>query len=96
VTSSAGEKRRKLVRQPAYAHAIENIRKSSPRAAEAVAAFERLVTQIPEQGMAVPGGRPSHRSFPFHTDQGSYLVIYSFNAREVNCLAIRPVRSGVF
>lgn len=96
MTSSAGEKPRKLVRQPAYAREIEKIRAGSPRAAEAVAAFERLVTRIPEQGMAVPGGRPSHRSFPFHTDQGSYLVIYSFNARQVECLAIRPVRSGAF
>jgi hypothetical protein len=96
VTSSGSEKQRKLIRQPAYAQDIERIRHGSERAAEAVAAFERVITKIPEQGMAVPGGRPGIRSFPFHTDHGSYLVLYTFDARKVVCLAVRPVRSGIF
>jgi len=95
VTSSGGSRQRRLVRNPAFARDIDKIRQSSERAAEAVAAFERIVVQIPEQGMAVPGS-PGFRSFPFHTDQGSYLAIYTFNAQEVVCLAVRPVRSGAF
>lgn len=95
MTSSDGGRQRRLVRQPAFARDIEKIRQTSERAAEAVAACERLITQIPEQGMAVPG-RPGYRSFPFHTDSGSYLVIYTFDNREVVCIAVRPVRSGVF
>lgn len=95
MTSSDGSRRRRLVRQPAFARDIQKIQQGSERAAEAVAAFERVVAQIPEQGMAVPG-RPGVRSFPFHTDEGSYLVLYTFNDREVVCIALRPVRSGVF
>lgn len=95
MTSSDGNRRRRLVRNPAFAHDIDKIRQGSERAAEAVAAFEQIVVQIPEQGMAVPGS-PGARSFPFHTDRGSYLVIYTFNTREVVCLAVRPVRSGAF
>jgi hypothetical protein len=95
VTSSDDSRRRRLVRNPAFARDIDKIRQGSERAAEAVAAFEGIVVRIPEQGMAVPGS-PGARSFPFHTDQGSYLVIYTFNAREVVCLAVRPVRSRAF
>lgn len=95
MTSSGSDRQRKLIRQPAYARDIEGIRQRSARAAEAVAAFERVITKIPEQGMAVPG-RPGTRSFPFHTDHGSYLVLYTFDARKVVCHAVRPVRSGLF
>ena len=95
MTSSGGGRQRRLVRQPAFARDIEKIRQGSARAAEAVAACERLIAQIPEQGMAVPG-RSGWRSFPFHTDLGSYLVVYTFNNREVVCVAVRPVRSGAF
>jgi hypothetical protein len=96
VTSSSSDKPRKLVRQPAYARDIEKIRQGSPRAAEAIVAFERVITRIPEQGMAAPGGRPGIRSFPFHTDRGSYLVLYSYDDSQIVCLAVRPVPSGVF
>ena len=94
VTSSDGRQRR-LIRQPAFTRDIEKIRQSSERAREAIAGMERVVTRIPEQGMAVPGRR-GFRSFPFHTDSASYLVIYSFNDREVVLIAVRQVRSGVF
>ena len=95
MTSSDGSRRRRLIRNPAFARDIDKIRQGSERAAEAVAAFERIVVQIPEQGMAVPGS-PGARSFPFHTDQGSYLVVYTYNDREVVCLAVRPVRARAF
>jgi hypothetical protein len=96
VTSSPSDKPRKLLRQPAYTRDIEKIRQSSPRAAEAIAAFEGVITRIPEQGMAAPGGRPGVRALPFHTDRGSYLVLYSYNDHQVVCLAVRPVPSSVF
>lgn len=96
MTSSGDDRPRKLIRQPAYAQDIEKIRRGSERAAEAVAAFERLITKIAEQGMAAPGGRSGVRAFPFHTDHGSYLVLYTFDARKVVCHAVRPVRSGIF
>lgn len=95
MTSSDGSRQRRLIRQPAFARDIKKIQQSSEKAAEAIAACERLITQIPEQGMAVPG-RPGWRSFPFHTDIGSYLVVYTFNDREVVCIVVRPVRSGAF
>jgi hypothetical protein len=94
VTSSAGRPRR-LIRQPAFARDIEKIRQSSERAREAIAGLERVVTRIPEQGMAVPG-KPGFRSFPFHTESVSYLVIYTFDDHEVVLIAVRQVRSGVF
>jgi ParE toxin of type II toxin-antitoxin system, parDE len=94
--TSSDDRQRKLIRKPAYAQDIERIRQGSERAAEAVAAFERLITKIAEQGMAAPGGRPGVRSFPFHTDHSSYLVLYTFDAHKVVCLAVRPVRSSIF
>lgn len=95
MTSSGGGRQRRLIRQPAFARDIEKIRQSSARAAEAIAACERLIARIPEQGMAVPG-RPGYRSFPFHTDAGSYLVVYSYNDQEIVCVTVRSVRSGTF
>ena len=87
--------RRKLVKAPKYRNEIEKIRQSSKNAAEIIAAFELVVARIPEQGMAVPG-KPGFYSRPFHTDQGSYLVIYTFNDDQVVCSAVRPVPSGRF
>jgi ParE toxin of type II toxin-antitoxin system, parDE len=93
--TSSDSRRRRLVRQPAFTRDIEKIQRSSERAHEAVAGMERVVARIPEQGMAVPG-RPGFRSFPFHTDSAAYLVIYTFNDREVVLIAVRQVRSGLF
>jgi hypothetical protein len=45
--------------------------------------------------MAVPG-RPSFYSRPFHTDRGSYLVIYTFDDAKVTCLSVHSVPSGPF
>jgi hypothetical protein len=60
-----------------------------------VAGFERAVARIPEMGMGVPG-RPGFYSRPFHTDSGSFLVIYSFDDRQVVCIAIRSVPSAAY
>ena len=86
---------RRLVKGPRYRSDIERIRQSSERAAEAVAAFELVVVRIPELGMAVPG-KQGYYSRPFHTDKGSYLVIYAFDDDQVICSAVRPVPSGRF
>lgn len=86
---------RRLVKDPKFQREIERIRQSSEQAAEAVAAFEQVVVRIPEYGMAVPGKRGFY-SRPFHTDQGSYLVIYTFDKAQVVCLTIRSVPSDKF
>jgi hypothetical protein len=87
--------RRRLVKGTKYRSDIERIRQSSERAAEIIAAFELVVVRIPEHGMAVPG-KPGFYSRPFHTDEGSYLVIYTFDDDQVTCSAIRSVPSGRF
>lgn len=68
---------------------------ADPRAAEAWADFEQVLVRIADQGMAVPG-RPGFRSWPFHTDSGSYLVIYSLSKEKVVCLTLRSVPSRPF
>lgn len=86
---------RKLVWGPQAAPDIEKLRRSSERATEAIAGFERVVTRIPEMGMAVPG-RPGFYSRPFHTDRGSFLVIYTFDDNQVVCVKIRSVPSAAY
>lgn len=46
-------------------------------------------------GMAVPG-QPTARSRPFHTPDGSFLVLYTYDREKVVCLTIRRVPSGSF
>jgi hypothetical protein len=87
--------RRRVLWKSQSAAQIEEIRRSSERAADAIAGFEEVVARIPELGMAV-AGRKGFYSRPFHTDKGSYLVVYTFNAREVDCIAIRPVPSTAY
>ena len=91
---SNGE-RRKLVWSPRSSPEIDQIRRSSERAAEAISGFERVVVRIPEMGMAVPH-KPGFFSRPFHTDRGSFLVIYTFDDNQVFCITVRPVPSSAF
>jgi hypothetical protein len=86
---------RKLFWAPRTAQEIERIRRSSERAAEAIAGFERVVTRMPEMGMAVPG-KSGFRSRPFHTGKGSFLVVYTFDDHQVVCVAVRPVPSSAY
>lgn len=86
---------RRVVWGPRSAQDIEKIRRSSERAKDAITGFERVVARIPEMGMAVPG-RPEFFSRPFHTGDGSFLVIYTFDDRQVVCLAVRPVPSTAY
>jgi nicotinamide riboside kinase len=44
--------------------------------------FTYAVARLPETGMAVPG-RPGFFSRPLHTEEGSFLVIYSFDDKKV-------------
>jgi hypothetical protein len=87
--------RRRLVWGPRTAQEIERLRRASERASEAITGFERVVTRIPEMGMAVPG-QPGFYSRPFHTDRGSFLVIYSFDDHQVVCITLRSVPSTAY
>jgi hypothetical protein len=87
--------RRKLVWSPRSSLEIEQIRRSSERAADAVSGFERVVVRIPEMGMAVPH-KPGYFSRPFHTGRGSFLVIYTFDDDKVLCITVRPVPSSAY
>jgi hypothetical protein len=53
------------------------------------------VVRIPELGMSVPR-KPGFFSRPFHTDHGSFLVIYTFNDEEVFCIAAQPVPASAY
>jgi hypothetical protein len=90
----SGRKRR-VVRKPACEEVFRKILTTDRRAAEAIAGFEMAVSRIPEHGMAVRGA-PDVYSRPFHTDRGSYLVLYSFDDSTVTCIAVREVPSSTF
>jgi hypothetical protein len=51
--------------------------------------------RIPEMGMAVPH-KPGFYSRPFHTDHGSFLVIYRFDDHQVFCITVRQVPSSAY
>jgi len=74
---------------------LDPILATLPRAAEAWNGFAHAVARIPEMGMAVPG-KPGFYSRPFHTDGGSFLVLYTFDTEKVVCLALRAVPSSAY
>ncbi len=41
-------------------------------------------------------GQPDFFSRPFHTDRGSFLVIYRFDDEAVVLLAIRPIPASSY
>lgn len=87
---------RRIVRTPRFERELKAVRGSAgARFDEALAGFEHVLARIPEMGMAVPG-QPSGRSRPFHSPDGSFLVIYTYDREKVVCVSIRPVPSGRF
>jgi hypothetical protein len=90
------EKRsRRVVQQPRFQAELKPILSSILRAEEAWKGFSHAVARIPEMGMAVPG-RSGFYSRPFHTEQGSFLVIYTFDDEKVVCLGLRAVPSNAY
>ena len=91
-----GKPTRRVVRTPSFERSLSEIRGSAgDRLDEALAGFEHVVSRTPESGMTV-SGRPGFRSRPFHTPEGSFLVIYTYDREKVVCLSIRRVPSGTF
>lgn len=87
---------RRIVRAPSFERALSEARGSTgSQFDEALAGFEHVVARTPESGMAV-SGRPGFRSRPFHTYEGSYLVVYTYDREKVALLSIRRVPSGRF
>lgn len=87
---------RRIVRTPRFERELKAVRGSAgARVDEALTGFEHILARIPEMGMAVPG-QPTARSRPFHTPEGSFLVIYTYNREQVVLLTIRRVPSGSF
>lgn len=84
---------RRIVRTPRFERELKAVQ--SARIDEALVGFEHVLARIPEMGMAVPG-QPAARSRPFHTPDGSFLVVYTFDREKVVCLTIRRVPSGSF
>lgn len=41
-------------------------------------------------------GRPGYASWPLHTSEASFLVVYSFDEDKVVCLSIREIPAGVY
>lgn len=93
--STVSSRRRKLVRTPRFERELRENLGTSTRAAEALAGLERVIERMPELGMAVTG-QPDFYCRPFHTEEGSFLVIYTFDEEKVVCLSLRRVPSGRF
>ena len=84
---------RRIVRTPRFERELKAVQ--SARLDEALVGFEHVLARIPEMGMAVPG-QPTARSRPFHTPEGSFLVIYSYDRLKVVLLTLRRVPSSRF
>lgn len=84
---------RRIVRTPRFERELKAVQ--SARIDEALAGFEHVLARIPEMGMAVPG-QPTARSRPFHTPEGSFLVIYTYDREKVVLLTLRRVPSSRF
>lgn len=84
---------RRIVRTPRFERELKAVQ--SARIDEALTGFEHVLARIPDMGMSVPG-QPSARSRPFHTPEGSFLVIYTYDRDKVVLLTIRRVPSGSF
>ena len=94
-TTLSEKRARRVVQPPHFQTELKPILASTPRAEEAWKGFTHVVARIPEMGMAVRG-RPGFYSRPFHTEQGSFLVVYTFDDRKVTCVSLRAVPSGAF
>jgi hypothetical protein len=84
---------RQIVRTPRFERELKAVQ--SARLDEALVGFEHVLARIPEMGMAVPG-QPTARSRPFHTSDGSFLVIYTYDREKVVLLTLRRVPSSRF
>ena len=84
---------RRIVRTPRFERELKAVQ--SARIDEALAGFEHVLARIPEMGMAVPG-QSTARSRPFHTPEGSFLVIYTYDREKVVLLTLRRVPSSRF
>lgn len=91
----SGPSPRRIVKQPRFELELKRLLATVPRAADAWAAFERVVARAPESGMPVPG-RSSFRSRPLHLETGSFLVLYTYDAAKVVCIALKPVPTSTF
>jgi len=86
--------RRRVAKSPQCERDLQAIA-ARHRAEEAIAGFERVVSRIPEMGMAVRG-KQGFYSRPFHTGDGSYLVIYTFDEETVTLVSVRSIPSSSF
>jgi hypothetical protein len=89
------ESRRRIVRRPDCARWFEQIEENDSRGRDAIAGFERVVSRHPEFGNPFPSS-PTYRCLPFHTDDGSYLVIYTYDDETVVCLGVRRVPRSAY
>lgn len=88
-------RRRKIVREPRFERELKKVLAATPRADEAFRGFEAVVARRPEMGMTAPG-RPRCSCVPVHTESKFFLVVYTYDARKVVCLAVREVPSGPY
>lgn len=84
---------RRIVRTPRFERELRAVQ--SARIDEALTGFAHVLARIPEMGMAVPG-QSTARSRPFHTPEGSFLVIYTYDREKVVLLTLRRVPSSRF
>ncbi len=89
------KKPRRVVLQPRFEAELKPILGEDPRAEEAWRGFSHAVARIPEMGMAVRG-RSGFYSRPFHTEQGSYVVLYTYDSKTVTCVTLRAVPSSAY
>jgi hypothetical protein len=86
------ERSRKVILELAVEREFLRIKDTEGRGAEAIKGFMRFIAAKPELGNSVSGAS-GFSCRPFHTDSGSYLILYKYDAHSVTCIAVRNVPS---
>lgn len=85
----------KVGETPRFEREWAAIRSREKRADEALTGLRRVLSRIPDLGMAVPG-HEGFSSYPVHLDSGTYLVVYTFDRTSVTLIAVRRAARNVF
>lgn len=91
---STNVKRRSIVHEFEFDEGLQRFFGEVSRADKIFSDWLETLARNPGRGLAVRGA-PEYLGLPIHTDQGSYLVIYWFDDRNVYCVGMRRVPSGV-
>ncbi len=88
-------RKREVVETSRFEREWARIRRREKRADEALIGLRSVLGSRPELGMAVRGEQ-NFSSYPVHLDEGTYLVVYTFDRASVTLIAVRRAVRNAF